>query len=159
MREECEVALGEAEQRRCKPGGRFPEGLIKQVAAARIAQPRAVEERLNRRQGHVLALPAVGQVALETVVVEDVMTEEGAAGRGAAEGAVAAQEEERMVWTVLGGDGPECAPRRYRYIDERTGGDGPTGGGGWSIWRPSPVHRAQEAGQGASLLGSGDARK
>ena len=49
MREECEVAAGEAEQRRCKPGGRFPEGLVKQVAAARIAQPRVVKERINRR--------------------------------------------------------------------------------------------------------------
>ena len=50
--------------------------MVKQVAAARIDQPRAVEERLSRKRGHVLALPTVGQVALK-VAVEGVRTEVG----------------------------------------------------------------------------------
>ena len=41
MKEVCEEVAGEAAKWRCKAGGTFPEGLIKQVAAARVAQSRA----------------------------------------------------------------------------------------------------------------------
>ena len=50
MREACEEVAGEAARKRCKAGGMFPEGLIKQVAAARVAQSRAVTERLSQQE-------------------------------------------------------------------------------------------------------------
>ena len=83
--------------------------MVKQVAAARVAQPRAVTERLSRRQGHVLAVPETRQVAAETTVggggdTEGAAPEEGAAGGRASEGAVETQGEEQMVWTVLDED-------------------------------------------------------
>ena len=43
---------------RCKAGGTFPKGLVKQVAEARVAQPREVTERLSRRQRHDQAVAA-----------------------------------------------------------------------------------------------------
>jgi hypothetical protein len=108
MKEVYEKVAGEAVWR-CKAGGTFPEGLIKQVAAARVAQSRAVTERLSRRQGHVLAVPETRQVAAETTVgggedTEGAAPEEGAAGGRASEGAVETQGEEQMVWTVLDED-------------------------------------------------------
>ena len=49
MKEVYEKVAGEAVWR-CKAGGTFPEGLIKQVAAARVAQSRAVTERLSQQE-------------------------------------------------------------------------------------------------------------
>ena len=102
MREACEEAAGVAAKRRCKAGGFFPQGLITQVAAGRVAQSRAVTERLNRRQGLVSTVSATEQVAVEAMeeggmVAEGAMAGEGAAEGGTVEGAVVTQEEEQMV--------------------------------------------------------------
>jgi hypothetical protein len=93
-REEFEAAEERACKRSkgCKPGGMFPRGLIGQVAAANGDRPRAEEERISRNR-------VAQEAVMEGMRAEDVT--EG----GETAGVVVDQEEEQMVWTVLGGEG------------------------------------------------------
>ena len=92
-REEEEATEGRACKRpACRPGGKFPPGLTGKVAAAIVDRSRAEGERIIRKQ--------VVQKAMAEGERAGVVTEGGDTA-----GVVVDQEEERMVWAALGGDG------------------------------------------------------
>jgi hypothetical protein len=66
IREECEAAEERACRRSggCKPGGKFPPGLIGQVAMAKVDRTRAEEERISRKQ-------VVQEAMVEGVAIEE----------------------------------------------------------------------------------------